>query len=231
MASTMLKKYFLLIFFLFSCSVHQAEMISLLSSSSMIAINYINRGDYPQKFDYAVWKLGLFLCSDVKLPSTGKYHVKCIECHWVNDFGGTNPLAHHAETKHQDLPRVAKWMAEKRAIAAAKREQKEANDTHLIQEMKDNGLDGFLRPIKKEEARRAPPEQLLKQWKFTAPPALALTKAVADFILLDGHPASIVEGEGFQHLLHLTEPRYVCPSRTYFQHVCASMLCYGVKFC
>ena len=93
----------------------------------MIAINYINRGDYPQKFDYAVWKLGLFLCSDVKLPSTGKYHVKCLECHWVNDFGGTNPLAHHAETKHQDLPRVAKWMAEQRAIAAAKREQKEAS--------------------------------------------------------------------------------------------------------
>ena len=27
------------------------------SSSSLITINYINRGDYPEKFDYTVWKL------------------------------------------------------------------------------------------------------------------------------------------------------------------------------
>ena len=90
--------------------------------------------------------------------------------------------------------------------------------------MKINGLDGFLRSVKNEDARPAPPDPLLKQWRFTSPPALAITNAVADFILLDGHHASIVEGEGFQQLLKLTEPRYVCPSRTYFQHVCATML-------
>ena len=67
-------------------------------------IKYINRGDYPNKFDYAVWKLGLFLCSDVKLPSTSKYHVKCIECTWTNNLGGTNALANHAESKHRDIP-------------------------------------------------------------------------------------------------------------------------------
>ena len=89
--------------------------------------------------------------------------------------------------------------------------------------MKVNGLYGFLRPVKKEEARRAPPDQLLKEWSFTAPPPLAITHSVATFLLLDGHPASIVEGEGFQQLLKLTEPRYVCPSRTYFQHVCAHL--------
>ena len=55
--------------------------------------------------------------------------------------------------------------------------------------MKVNGLDGFLRPVKKEEARPAPPDQLLKQWRFTAPPALAITNAVADFIIIDGHHA------------------------------------------
>ena len=88
-----------------------------------------------------------------------------------------------------------------------------------VQKMKANGLDGFLRPVKKEESRHAHPDQLLKQWRFTAPPALAITNAIAHFILLDGHHASIVEGEGFQQLLKLTEPRYVCPSRTYFQHV------------
>ena len=97
--------------------------------------------------------------------------------------------------------------------------------------MKVNGLDGFLRPVKKEEARPAPPDQLLKQWRFTAPPALAITKAVADFILLDGHHASIVEGEGFQQLLNLAEPRYVCPSRTYFQHVSNDAMTSIRRFC
>jgi hypothetical protein len=88
-----------------------------------------------------------------------------------------------------------------------------------VQKMQVNGLDGFLRSVKKDEARPAHPDQLLKQWRFTAPPAIAITKAVANFILLDGHHASIVEGEGFQQLPNLAEPRYLCPSRTYFQHV------------
>ena len=69
--------------------------------------------------------------------------------------------------------------------------------------MKINGLDGFLRSLKKEETRPAPPDQLIKEWRFTAPPSLAITNAVVNFILLDGHPASIVEGEGFQQLLKL----------------------------
>ena len=93
----------------------------------------MNRGDYPEKFDSAVWKLGLFLCTEVKLPSTGKYHVKCIECNWTNDLSGTNPLAHHAESKHQDLPYVAEWLAAKRALAEEKRKEKEDSDTKLIQ--------------------------------------------------------------------------------------------------
>ena len=130
-AYTMLHEHFIMILYFSSCSAHQADMLSFLSSSSSSASSssliakYINRDHYPDKFDYAVWKLGLFLCSDAKLPSTGKYHVKCIECNWANYFGGTNPLAYHAEAKHRDLPRVAGWIAEKKALAAAKREQKE----------------------------------------------------------------------------------------------------------
>ena len=120
-----------------SFSASQASLLSFFSSSSssssLIAIKYINRGDYPQKFDSAVWKLNMFICSDIKLPSTGKYHVKCIECNCTNDLGGTNPLANHAESKHRDLPRVAEWLAAKKALAAAKRDQKEYSDTKLIQ--------------------------------------------------------------------------------------------------
>ena len=70
--------------------------------------------------------------------------------------------------------------------------------------MNFNGLYGFIRPVKQADARPALPDQLLKQWIFTAPPALAITNEFSHFILMDGHPASIVEGEGFQQLLKLT---------------------------
>ena len=169
--------------FLLSSS-SSSSSASSSSSSSLIAIKYINRGDYPEKFDYAVWKLDLFLCSDIKLPSTGKYHVKCIECNWTNDFGGTNPLANHAEAKHRDLHRVAEWIAAKKALAAEKREQKEDSDTKLIP-----GNEGqwpwWISSHCKEEARPAPPYQLLKQGIFISHPGLALTNDVANFILMD----------------------------------------------
>lgn len=116
-----------------SCADSSPSSSPSLSSSSILAIKYINRGNYPKKFDYAVWKLGLFLCSDVKLPSTSKYHVKCIECTWTNNLGGTNALANHAESKHRDIPRVAEWLAAKKILAEAKREQKDDRDSKLIQ--------------------------------------------------------------------------------------------------
>ena len=67
--------------------------------------------------------------------------MKCIECNWTNDLDGTNPLVYHAESKHRDLPRVAEWIATHKALAAAKREQKEDRNNKLIQKMKANGLD------------------------------------------------------------------------------------------
>ena len=118
---------------LFASSSSASAASSSSSSSSLIVTKYINRAEYPKKFNSAVWKLNLFLCSDVKLPSTDKYHVKCIECNWTNDLGGTNPLANHAESKHRDLPRVVEWLDARTALAIAKREQKEENDTKLIQ--------------------------------------------------------------------------------------------------
>ena len=118
---------------LFASSSSASAASSSSSSSSLIVTKYINRADYPKKFNYAVWKLNLFLCSDVKLPITDKYHVKCIECNWTNDLGGTNPLANHAESKHRDLPRVVEWLDARRALVLAKREQKEESDTKLIQ--------------------------------------------------------------------------------------------------
>jgi hypothetical protein len=59
--------------------------------------------------------------------------VKCIECNWTNNLGGTNALANHAESIHRVVPRVAEWLAAKTGLADAKREQKEDHDAQLIQ--------------------------------------------------------------------------------------------------
>ena len=80
-------------------------------------------------------------------------------------------LPYHAETKHQDLPRVAKWIAKKKASFSIKARAERTSDIKLIQEM-NNGLDGFLRSVKKEEVRPAFPGQLLKHNGNLLPPPL-----------------------------------------------------------
>ena len=61
--------------------------------------------------------------------------------------------------------------------------------------------------------------QSIAQWKFDAPPAKTVTKAVAEFVIRDCQHPYVVEGEGFQRLLKMVEPRYVVPSRTYILKV------------
>lgn len=44
----------------------------------------------------------------------------------------------------------------------------------------------------------------------------AITNAIAFFICKDIQPYSVTENEGFQHLLHILEPRYHIPNRRFF---------------
>ena len=39
------------------------------------------------------------------------------------------------------------------------------------------------------------------------------TEAVADFVLKDMRPVSVVDGQGFLNLMHVVEPRYTVPCR------------------
>lgn len=85
--------------------------------------------------------------------------------------------------------------------------------------MKAYSLDGWARPIPVSKAR---PSSVLggqPQWKFETLEHQRLVRAVADWVLIDCHPVSAVEGQGFLQLMRITEPRFVPPSRTYFQHV------------
>ena len=195
-------------------------MIDFLSSfRPSDPIKYINHGDYRKKFDYAVWKLNLFVCSDVKLPSTGRYHVKCIECTLDQWFGWHKPPCSSCwiETSRSASSRRVDCCTQGTCYRQTRTERRSWQE---IDSQNEGQWLGWISSICPEERSSAcSSESTAETMRFIAPPALAITKAIADFILLDGHPASIVEGEGIQQLMKLAEPRYVCPSRTYFEHV------------
>ncbi len=46
--------------------------------------------------------------------------------------------------------------------------------------------------------------------------AQTITKAIGVFMALDMWPFSVVENDGFTHLLSVLEPRYQLPSRPHF---------------
>lgn len=57
-------------------------------------------------------------------------------------------------------------------------------------------------------------------WRFNTPQHQLLTRTVVDWLLLDGHHISAVEGKGFAKMMKIAEPRFEPPSRSYIQHVC-----------
>ena len=50
--------------------------------------------------------------------------------------------------------------------------------------------------------------------------AAAITDKVADFVAMDLHPLSIVDGRGFKQLFSYIEPGYSLPSRTHLTGIC-----------
>ena len=130
-------------------------------------------------------------------------------------------------------------LLQKKALADAKREQKEESDTKLIQvcdlvdchdhdyvcrtgiraENEDQWPWWISSICEEEGSSTCPSWSTAEAMEIYCSSCPCHHQCCCWFHSLDGHPASIVEGEGFQQLLKLAEPRYVCPSRTYFQHV------------
>jgi hypothetical protein len=90
--------------------------------------------------------------------------------------------------------------------------------------MQAGGLDGWLRRVPAADARPSSLASGLPVWKFNTSQHQSLTRALVDFLLLDGHHVYAVEGSGLRKLLKLAEPRFEHPGRTYFQHVCRNVL-------
>lgn len=58
--------------------------------------------------------------------------------------------------------------------------------------------------------------QSQQKLSFKSLRASAITKAIAEFILLDLKPIATVESDAFRNMMMVAEPRYVVPSRNYF---------------
>jgi hypothetical protein len=87
--------------------------------------------------------------------------------------------------------------------------------------MKAHGLDGWVRTVPAGQARPSSVLGGMPQYHFSSIQHKRLTRAVFDWSSIDGHSTSAVEGEGFRQLMRLADPRFVPPSRTYMQQVCA----------
>ena len=60
------------------------------------------------------------------------------------------------------------------------------------------------------------PGMLAAQYPFHSTRASSITRSIANYIVGDLRPLSVVEGQGFQHMVKILDPRYSLPGRTYF---------------
>ena len=58
----------------------------------------------------------------------------------------------------------------------------------------------------------------LQRWSCEHPRSVRLHRAVAEMMVLDDQPASVVSRPGLRTLISLLEPRYTLPSETYLRH-------------
>ena len=80
-------------------------------------------------------------------------------------------------------------------------------------------MENFFQRIPATDALRSSVLGGLPQFKYTSSQHKLLNRAVADFLLQDSLPVSVVEGEGFKNLVKNLQPCYALPGRTFFQQV------------
>ena len=98
---------------------------------------------------------------------------------------------------------------------------------HSLQKMEQSKLDWFVRTVAKDNARPLPPGETMAKWKFEAPQALALNRAVGDCVIRSGQHHSAIDGDGFDDILKLAEPRLCKTLCTIFQECIFSLLVYA----
>lgn len=62
-------------------------------------------------------------------------------------------------------------------------------------------------------------ESFIRFWDINMPQSQAIIKKIAEFIVLDQQPISVVDDTGFIQLLKHLSPKFKCPGRRYFSDV------------
>ena len=88
--------------------------------------------------------------------------------------------------------------------------------------MKAGCLDGYIRPIKKDDASQSYLDLDIWKWNISTSQYQVIARAVCEFLLLDKQPVTALDGVGLKRILELLKPRYEIVSRAYMQHVCVS---------
>ena len=141
----------------------------------------------PAKFKSIVWKYFGFYKKDGRLDKT---HVICKECRASKPYNGsTTNMGTHLRQHGID---VVKMIAEKEA-------NNNTGENEKITSYYGNNKNKKATPFVASSSR-----------------AKEITEAIAYFICKDLQPYSVVQGEGFKHLMKVLEPRYKIPDRTTF---------------
>ena len=85
--------------------------------------------------------------------------------------------------------------------------------------MQDGKLDGFARVTARSDMRQSDDGSFIPVFNSRSAQHKALTRSVADWILMDGLHIQAVEGAGFRNMLKMAEPCFDPPHRNYFQQV------------
>ena len=148
----------------------------------------------PKKKRSPIW--------DYFIISDDESFAKCCSCELKVSRGGkdtktygTTNLSTHLRIKHPEL---------------FKEFEKKSEELKLAAQAREGNLVAKKRQLSLQEC-----DDRVRQWNINDDRSQRIHKQIGEMIALDCHPFSLVEDEGFTHLLRELEQRYSLPSRRY----------------
>ena len=184
--------------------VYPANMEALSSSALRDQEKKVEIQSVPASFKSHVWHNFGFkvVYSPTGIRTVDRSVSVCRICHSELKYTGTTTnMMFHLKRHHRDAP-----------IAKTDETSSSSKQTHPAK-----SASGQLRL------------QEFKHLPIPSPHARLISRCVADFIVSDLRPLSVVESPAFCRLIKTLEPRYVMPSRPYFSETLIPQLYEEVK--
>lgn len=156
--------------------------------------------DAPASHKSPVWQyFGFERIETNGITQLDKSKTVCKTCHGSVSYatGTTSNMSTHLKRKHPDL------------FAGLTKQQQQQNKMPKMSATQNDA-----KPSASGQLRLH--DMLKCKLSHNNPRALAITKAVGQFMAKDLRPYSVVENLGFKNLVHELEPRYALPGRTHF---------------